>query len=178
MSIQGVPMIMAYDITSFSVAEPDFLEVLFRSAKVRRDTLVLRRDEWLARVTLYRNLNLLASISRKFAKLTTELQIGSIQQSGDLEEGYGHLSFLINVLSELIVILQEKGMDSETLFKRSFSAFVGANEELKSAQEKWAKALVDNPVDQTELDKLLKQITPENRHAFVDWGKPAGKEIW
>jgi antitoxin MazE len=28
------------------------------------------------------------------------------------------------------------------------------------------------------LDELLDQITPENRHDVVDWGKPEGDEIW
>ena len=28
------------------------------------------------------------------------------------------------------------------------------------------------------LESLVKQITPENRHEELDWGPPAGKEIW
>ena len=28
------------------------------------------------------------------------------------------------------------------------------------------------------LDDLLSQITPENIHPEIDWGKPVGKEIW
>jgi len=28
------------------------------------------------------------------------------------------------------------------------------------------------------LESLVKQITPENRHDELDWGRPAGKEIW
>jgi len=29
-----------------------------------------------------------------------------------------------------------------------------------------------------QLEKLLKQITPENLHSEVDWGKKSGKEEW
>jgi hypothetical protein len=28
------------------------------------------------------------------------------------------------------------------------------------------------------LQELLEQVTPENRHAEVDFGRPVGKEIW
>jgi antitoxin MazE len=28
------------------------------------------------------------------------------------------------------------------------------------------------------LDDLVKDITPENIHGAVDWGEPAGKEVW
>lgn len=28
------------------------------------------------------------------------------------------------------------------------------------------------------LEELLSRVTDENRHDFVDWGKPEGKEIW
>ncbi len=29
-----------------------------------------------------------------------------------------------------------------------------------------------------ELHRLVEQITPENSHELIDWGKPAGKESW
>jgi hypothetical protein len=28
------------------------------------------------------------------------------------------------------------------------------------------------------LADLLDQVTPENRHGELDWGVPAGKEVW
>ena len=28
------------------------------------------------------------------------------------------------------------------------------------------------------LDELLDQVTPENRHDEVDWGRPVGDEVW
>jgi len=28
------------------------------------------------------------------------------------------------------------------------------------------------------LEELVAQITPENRHAEIDWGPAVGKEIW
>jgi antitoxin MazE len=40
--------------------------------------------------------------------------------------------------------------------------------------------LVVEPVAEEvpSLEELLAQITPENRHAEVDWGAPVGKEVW
>ena len=29
-----------------------------------------------------------------------------------------------------------------------------------------------------QLSTLVRKITPSNRHAETDWGKPAGKEVW
>jgi antitoxin component of MazEF toxin-antitoxin module len=29
-----------------------------------------------------------------------------------------------------------------------------------------------------DLDAMLGQVTPENRHSEADWGRPVGKEIW
>ncbi|MNR67767.1 hypothetical protein D3C85_1919390 [compost metagenome] len=29
-----------------------------------------------------------------------------------------------------------------------------------------------------DLDALIAAITPQNRHAPVDWGPPVGKEVW
>jgi len=29
-----------------------------------------------------------------------------------------------------------------------------------------------------ELEKLIDQITPENRHPEIDWGRPVGNEAW
>ena len=33
-------------------------------------------------------------------------------------------------------------------------------------------------VQRYDLQQLVDQITPENRHELVDWGKPVGKENW
>ena len=35
------------------------------------------------------------------------------------------------------------------------------------------------PVAEEEtLESLVARITPENRHAELDWGPPVGKEVW
>ncbi|HXW83891.1 MAG TPA: AbrB/MazE/SpoVT family DNA-binding domain-containing protein [Candidatus Binataceae bacterium] len=31
---------------------------------------------------------------------------------------------------------------------------------------------------QYSLSVLLRQVTPENRHAEIDWGLPIGREVW
>lgn len=33
-------------------------------------------------------------------------------------------------------------------------------------------------VDRPTLDELIAKITPENRHAEINWGKPVGNEAW
>jgi antitoxin MazE len=33
-------------------------------------------------------------------------------------------------------------------------------------------------VERPSLDELLREITPENIHTEIDWGKPEGKEAW
>lgn len=35
------------------------------------------------------------------------------------------------------------------------------------------------PVEKKEtLEELLSKITDENRHEYIDWGEPQGKEVW
>lgn len=34
------------------------------------------------------------------------------------------------------------------------------------------------PKGEPTLEQLVNQITPENRHGEVDWGKPVGNEVW
>jgi antitoxin MazE len=29
-----------------------------------------------------------------------------------------------------------------------------------------------------DINELINQITPENRHELIEWGPPVGKEIW
>lgn len=38
--------------------------------------------------------------------------------------------------------------------------------------------IVIKPVQKKKLSEMLKMINNENLHEAVDWGKPAGKEIW
>jgi len=33
-------------------------------------------------------------------------------------------------------------------------------------------------VESPSLDELLREITPENIHTEIDWGKPVGNEAW
>lgn len=45
-------------------------------------------------------------------------------------------------------------------------------------------SIIDNKIVLTPIEKkitleeLMAQITPENQHGEVDWGKPEGNEIW
>ena len=33
-------------------------------------------------------------------------------------------------------------------------------------------------IERPTLDQLLNQITPENQHKEINWGKPVGNEVW
>ena len=40
-------------------------------------------------------------------------------------------------------------------------------------------ALVVRPARQRyTIEELVADITPKNRHAGIDWGRPVGKEVW
>ena len=39
------------------------------------------------------------------------------------------------------------------------------------------KRTAKQPDKELTLDDLIANITPENRHAAIDWGPPVGKEI-
>ena len=38
--------------------------------------------------------------------------------------------------------------------------------------------LKPNKLHKLTLDDMLDKVTPENVHGEIDWGEPAGKEIW
>ena len=40
------------------------------------------------------------------------------------------------------------------------------------------KRTAKQPDKELTLDDLIANITPENRHAAIEWGPPVGKEIW
>jgi antitoxin MazE len=48
--------------------------------------------------------------------------------------------------------------------------------------EIWAEGetIMLKPVSRSKLtlDELLADVTPENTHGEVDWGNPAGQEVW
>lgn len=41
------------------------------------------------------------------------------------------------------------------------------------------KGIFIEPIEgEPTLDELLARVTDENRHDYVDWGKPEGNEVW
>ena len=62
----------------------------------------------------------------------------------------------------------------------AFAETVGICEGTEVDLEIKAGRLVVGPVREPKYDlqQLLQQITPDNRHELVEWGKPVGKEIW
>ena len=63
---------------------------------------------------------------------------------------------------------------------RNIAEDIGLAEGKQVTLEKSGDTLIVRPkkVPRYSLKKLLKGITPENRHEEIDWGPPVGKEIW
>ncbi|MCJ7841973.1 AbrB/MazE/SpoVT family DNA-binding domain-containing protein [Lederbergia sp. NSJ-179] len=58
---------------------------------------------------------------------------------------------------------------------KKFGVVNGSEIEIKETKD----GIVLKPLEkEISLDDLLSQITEENRHEPVDWGKPEGAEIW
>ena len=38
--------------------------------------------------------------------------------------------------------------------------------------------IIIKPVQKNRLSEILNEINDQNLHEEIDWGKPAGKEIW
>jgi len=56
-------------------------------------------------------------------------------------------------------------------------AHLGEGEEIEIRVE--AGRITLEPLNsELTLDSLVAQITPENQHHELDWGKPVGKEVW
>jgi len=52
-------------------------------------------------------------------------------------------------------------------------------DEVVEVREESGRVVIE-PVNRKEydLDELVKQITSRNRHEEIDFGQPAGKEVW
>lgn len=62
----------------------------------------------------------------------------------------------------------------------AFAETVGIEEGAEVEMKVRAGRLIVIPARSRRFDlrRLVAQITPENSHELIDWGKPAGKETW
>jgi len=62
----------------------------------------------------------------------------------------------------------------------TFAQTVGLEEGSVVEVKVRAGRLIIVPADSHRYDlrELVSQITPENSHELIDWGKPVGKETW
>ena len=76
--------------------------------------------------------------------------------------------------------VQKWGNSLGVRIPRDVAEDVGLTEGKDVTVEKSGDALVVRLVKlpHYDLKKLLKGITPKNRHKKIDWGPPVGKEIW
>ena len=63
---------------------------------------------------------------------------------------------------------------------RDIAKDVGLNEGKEVTIKKHGVELVIRPLKKRhiDIDAMIRKITPDNRHALIDWGPPRGKEIW
>jgi antitoxin MazE len=61
----------------------------------------------------------------------------------------------------------------------TFAEMVGLEEGTEVDLKVSAGSLIVKPVRRKfALKQLVAQITPENRHREIEWGRPVGKEKW
>ena len=80
----------------------------------------------------------------------------------------------------MVTTIQKWGNSLGVRIPRDIAQDIGLTEGRDVTVEKSGGALVVRPVQlpRYNLKKLLKGITPKNKHPEIDWGKPVGKEIW
>lgn len=58
------------------------------------------------------------------------------------------------------------------------AAKLRSGDELEVALDQPGVVSIRKPKHELTLKDLVRAISPENLHAEIDWGKPAGKELW
>ena len=58
------------------------------------------------------------------------------------------------------------------------AARLRSGDHLEVALEGPGAVTIRKPKHEHTLDDLVRAITPENQHGEIDWGEPAGKELW
>jgi len=69
--------------------------------------------------------------------------------------------------SDLVLVIPEKIAAAANLDDRS-----DVNVDVRGPD------VVITSEDEMTLEQMIDTITPENRHALIDFGPPVGKEIW
>jgi antitoxin MazE len=95
----------------------------------------------------------LAVLSHKFLSIEEQHMIVTIEKWGD----------------DLAIKIPESVVQKLGLHEGSIMDMTVENDVIKLSPE-------GQP--EYDLNKLLKLITPENRHAKVDFGQPQGSEVW
>ncbi len=54
----------------------------------------------------------------------------------------------------------------------------GSNVSIEVNQKTQEINLRNNKPRVLTLEEIVEQITPENLHPVIDWGKPVGNEVW
>jgi uncharacterized alpha-E superfamily protein len=168
------------DFTSFRMAEPEFLRVLYQTASVRRNLQKLRRNgERFARLKFMLRMYFLARSCTEFANMTAALKFDLPAERDDLAECLKLLNHSLSHLSELVDAFKAKDLASEIAGKGILETLLRSENSLRTYEEGWKQLLSVYPeIPEFSLDDLVQKITPENRHKLLDWGPPVGKEVW
>jgi len=173
------------DVITHSIAlkdaEPGFFAVLYRAAAancaVHAYPHQLERDS-LDRLS--RQLERLARPAKALANKAECFDFSLPEEMGGIQDFVKMTDLLVDRISELLMALDKNSFRNHSGLRQAVSIFVETRAQFSRLRQKWADtlerfmAVAPSP----ELTELLNQITPENRHAPTDWGKPVGREIW
>jgi len=78
----------------------------------------------------------------------------------------------------MLTKVQKWGNSLAVRIPSAFAKEIGLSPNMEVELKLENNKLVIIPNRKRQLEKLLEQITPENVHSEVDWGKKIGKEEW
>jgi len=166
------------DISSLKTTEPEVLGILYGTSAARRDLRGLHSGvRPFARLRLVTQLLVLRIRWKNFVKYTKAMTFDLPSEREVLEECDKTLAIVIDMNREFISNLKDAGLTREIPERWFLSDFTKHMQNLEEIHVAWSRLLADIPA-RYELADLIERITPENRHAILEWGAPVGKEIW
>jgi hypothetical protein len=172
------------NFASLKRAERGFFAVLYRTALIQESLLNFANDDESAeRHKIVRLLQRVAPLTKHLADAAEHFRFILPEGRGDAESFIAVSGLLVDRIGFVLKDLEQKGLLSRVVL--GAPDFVGqvrdAQQQFARLHASWQRVLADYDAAATSfvpLDELLDRVTPENRHALVDWGKPIGKEVW
>ncbi len=165
-------------------AETGFFAVLYRIASIQERLLGFANDqEFAERHRIVRLLQRIAPRTKHLADAAEHFRFILPEGRGDAESFIAVSGLLADRIGSVLNDLEQKGLLSLGAFDTPdfVRQIRDAQQQFARLHASWQRVLADYDAvvaSFVPLDELLDRVTPENRHALVDWGKPVGKEVW